>query len=273
MTKTVQPALIVKGGPAVPPKHIKVGGHKIHFRIGQSLLWTVVVTSLTVAAVAAVYYLVTQLGIFFAKSTWDSLFPYSWWPSYRHGLRDIGEPVAAAMLVHSLIYAGWKKHPEAESGLRLGVHAVVSLVSAFVMIIAGTGLIDYVLPASARSSSSNTGIAGTLDLKSFAIAFAFSFIVVHFVRFAWAPVGNAISLAFTESAVRHARGKLPLWVRRPLAPPAMRERFVWEQETMTPAELAGGHDFATRLLMIAAFLYVPLAGDGEYVLHVVAKGH
>jgi hypothetical protein len=52
----------------------------------------------------------------------------------------------------------------------------------------------------------------------------------------------------------------------------MRERFVWTQENTTPERLESGHDIATRLVMFLAMLLIPLAGYGEYILHVIAKG-
>lgn len=257
---------------AVPPKHIFINGKRIKHRWFQNLLWTLVSTSLTVAAVAATYYITTQKGIFFPKSKWDSLLPYTWWTNYRHGLRDVGEPVIAAMLVHSFIVASWKKlSAKAASGWKLVMHVVIAIVSAFALIIFGTGIIDYVLPKSISTGSVNTGVAGTLNY-TFAIAFVFSFAVVHVIKFVWAPVGNAIASGLTELAVRRANGKLPLWVRLPLAPPSMRERFVWVQEHTAVADMQAGV-LLRWLLAFGALVYAALVIYGEIVLHVIAKGH
>jgi hypothetical protein len=273
MSKTVQPALVVKGTPVKPPKHILVNGHKIRFRFIKSVVSSVVLTALTVAAAAAVYYVTTQKGIFFSKLTWDNLLHYTWWPNYRHGLRDDGEPVAAAMLVHSFIYAGWKKHyGEHLPGLRLAGHVIVSLVSAFLLIILGVYVTHYVPGVSHyASSSTNTGIAGSLNLVSFALAFVISFIIVHFVRFAWGPVGNTIAGAITETAVRRAKGGTPFWVRHELAPPTMLERFAWTQQNTPVADMQTGR-VVRWLVALGALVYFVLAVYGEYILHVIAKG-
>jgi hypothetical protein len=222
--------MVVKGGPAVPPKHIEVNGHKIRLRFVQSLLWGLIVTSLAVAAVAALYYLITQESYFghSLRASWNGLFPYSWWPDYRHGLRNFGEPVLAAMAVHSLIVGSWKKHARQRlTGLMLAFRVVLALAAAFAVIIAGVYLINYGLPAAwhwlfghghVTASVSNSTLANVFSGINWQ-AFLFSFIAVHLIRTLWVPVGNTISLVFTESAVRRAAGTLPVWVRHPLAPP------------------------------------------------------
>lgn len=254
-----------------PPKHILVNGKKIRHRFIQSLLWTVIVTQLCVAAWAALYYLGTQKGIFFAKSSWDGLFSYSWWPNYRHGLRDVGEPVLAAMSVHSLIVSSWKKHQDKVlTGLELVFRVVMAAVTAFGIIILGTYVIDYVVPQN-LTQTVNSGVAGNVLSGFNWEAFVFSFIAVHLIRSLWAPVGNMISLTFTESAVARAKGRLPLWVKYPLSAPAMRERFVWVQQT-TP-DVKPGRDIATRVVMVLTVVMFLLAVYGEYVLHVIARAH
>jgi hypothetical protein len=264
------------------PKHILVGGHKIRLRLPQSAGWAYVATTLAVAAVAAGYYLITQKGYFFPKSSWDNLFTQGWWTNYRHGIRDVGEGVLAALAVHTFITNSWKKHPDDRlSGLTLALRALLCLVLAFAAIILGVWLLDYFGPWAWHHlsflkhhsvHSSPTAWVGSatsgVKLGSFLLGFA----VTHLARRLWQPVGNTISLALLEGSVYRAqrRGRNPLWVDHPLAPPAMRERFAWIQQTTAQFRPKG--DLATKILAWLTVACLPLAGYGIYILHWVAKG-
>lgn len=275
--KRVQPALVVQGGPRVPPKHIKVSGHKIHLRLVQQVVWGFVLSSLAVAVVASAYYLITQKGFFFPKSSWDNLFTQDWWTVYRHGIRNVGEGVLAAMAVHTFV-ASWKKHPDERlSGIALAVRSVATLIGAFALIIIGIWLLNYGGPYvwhhffhHQKLTASAPGWVGAVTSSVSLGSFVLGFAVTHAARTLWRPVGSTINLALIEGAVYRAHGRTPAWVRLPLAPPAVRERFSWVQETEPDLKPSG--DLVTRILTVLVLLCVPLAIYGEYILHVIAKG-
>lgn len=267
------------------PKHIKVAGHKIRFRLPQSVLWGIGLSLAAVGVMAGGYYLLLQtryvIGghqILYLKPWWDGLFKQDWWTNYRHGVRNVGEGVLAAIAVHTFI-SPWRKHPDERlSGVALAVRGVVCLVLALALIIVGVWIVDYAGPwawhallghrhvtAGHGPSWIGTVLSG-INWQSFVLGF----VVTHAARFIWRPVGNTISLSLLEGSVYRAQGRTPLWVRLPLAPPAVRERFTWIQQNTTSPK--PHRDIATRVLLWIVVLCLPLAGYGEYVLHVIAKG-
>lgn len=274
------------------PKHIEIAGHKIRFRLPQSIAWGYVATTLAVAVVAALYYLVlehrwTVAGhqVMYLKPWWDGLFTQDWWTNYRHGIRDVGEGVLAAMAVRTFITNSWKKDPDRRlSGVALGFRVILVLVASLAAIIFGVWVLNYSGPwlwhhiTFLKHHSvvpHPTAWVGTATSGVKVGSFVLGFAVTHLVtRKLWEPVGNTISLSLLEGAVSRARQRqvTPSWVALPLAPPAVRERFAYINQT-TPEQLKPSGDVVTKILTWVTLLCVPLAGYGLYVLHWIAKGH
>jgi hypothetical protein len=82
-------------------------------------------------------------------------------------------------------------------------------------------------------------------------------IVVHRL---YRPIGNTVQLYFIEVVVSRARstGKFQLWMRRPLTPPVIRERFSWMMDNDVQAEPHGWwiHIFAPVMSVILLLLAV-----------------
>jgi len=264
-----------------PPKHILLpSGHKIRFRFIQQVLWTAIAVSLGTACVAGLYYLLFEVryGPVYLKPGWDGLFSQSWWTIYRHGLRDVGEGVLANLAVRSLI-TKWQKHADQRlAGGKLAVKAAQVLVASFVLILLGVWLVNYALPflwhhahfslitSPLNATGATSNVVSGFNWQDFTIGF----VITHIIRTMWKPVGNTINAALIDGSVYRAHGRTPLWVRLPIAPPTMRERFAWTQRTHP--DVAPQGDLAVRILMVCGVLALLVAGYGEYVLHVIAKG-
>jgi len=251
---------------------ILVDGHKIHFRHVQQLLWAAILTTLGTGAVAAVYYIVTQTDVnvaghhlWYLKPGWDHLVSRSWWPVARHQIRDIGEGVIAAFAVHTFLVSGWRKHADERlAGTALARRVTLVAVCTLVLMAGGIALTTFVLPSRWLVTT-----GGQFDW----VTLALGFVIVHIVRVLWRPVGNTINADFTEGAVYRAekRDRDPLWVRLPLMPPSVRERFAWTRQEHGK-ECKPHFDVITKVLMLAVVVAFCLSVYGEYILHVVAKG-
>jgi hypothetical protein len=245
----------------VMPKHIEVNGHPIRLRKPQMILWSVIVGACGAALVAGAYYLGLQapwhldigsLHLHDLKSWWDSgmgLFHSASWVLYRHGERDLGEPAVATMAVMTLL-AGPKYWGTRVPAWRLLLTPVLIIVLAAALIAGGIWLINFGLPALARHN--------TYSWENLVLGFGIGR-VLHRL---WAPVGATIQGFQLDKAVAraHASGKTPLWVREPLMPPVIRERFTWMRQfsaaVIRLAETSRWFRVVMAVLMVVAFVLI-----------------
>lgn len=214
---------------AKPSKHFQLAnGKRIHFRRTQMFGWKGVAAFLGAGFIAGLYFTVLQMhwhldigGLhwqgFSLKHWWDNLFHAAWWPVYRHSaFRDIPEPAYATMGVLTLIVKPkyWDKHV---STLRLVTAPLVVILTTFTLGIGGTYLLHYGLPEHIRTLLAHGQIGNIL----------LGVLIGRVLHAFWAPVGAEYQRRLlSRSVVRSAyRSSLPLWVRLPLAPPTLRERF------------------------------------------------
>lgn len=203
------------------------GGH-VHFRRTQMLLWSVVAAVLGAGFIAGLYYLVLEMhwyvhigalhwNGFTLKNWWDNLSSSPNWATYRHtAFRDIPESAFATMGVLTLLVK--PKWWETKVGtLRLATAPVVLILSTFAMGLAGTWLLHFGLPEGARTFLAH-GQAGNLIL---------GFLIGRILHRFWAPVGATIQSKLLGRTVTasYRRKSIPVWVRYPLTPPVVRERF------------------------------------------------
>lgn len=269
------------------PKHIEVNGHKIRLRFAQQIAWSVIFGTLALAAVAAVYYLLFETRyviaghqVVYLKPWWDSLgdrFVGSvHWVIYRHGLRDILEGVFGKFLVQSLV-AKWSKHPDQRlSWHQMLARGITLVILAVILSLAGVWLLSYGFPhiwhhAFGHHHVSVTDSTGFLSEYDWPYLIT-GFIVGHILRAQWRPIGSTISLNFIEKAVTRSRetGRVPLWVKLPLMPPTVRERFSWIMDEKLDCRDHG--PWPGRFAYAAVAVFIALAGYGEYILQWVAKG-
>jgi hypothetical protein len=95
-------------------------------------------------------------------------------------------------------------------------HAIAVIALAIGMIVAGTWLILSWTPPEWMVRTQFQQVLLGLAIGQ----------VLHRL---WAPAGATLQGAFLDWQVDRTAvtGRVPLWVRKPLAPPQLRERFVW----------------------------------------------
>lgn len=270
-------------------KHINVNGHPIRFRFAQQIAWSYIVTTIAVAAVAAVYYLLFEVRwpgyghhtVLYLKPGWDGLINRPWWPTVRHAYRDIGEGIVAAWFVKTLI-TNWRKHPDQRLTIpKMIIQFVLVLVCAFWLITAGIYLLDFAGPNAWHAFFHHHHLHATVNLPGWLATWLAQYnwpalitgaIAGQVLHRLWRPIGSTINLILLERAVVKAeriRRAQPIWVRLPLMPPNVRERFAWtfrnDLSVRDPGKWPGR--VATGIV-VAVF---GLAVYGEYVLQVVAK--
>lgn len=194
-------------------------GKHVHFRRTQMLLWTAIAAVLGAAFIAGLYFGILEANwhVFDLKPGWDGLFKQAWWPTYRHSaFRDIPEPAFAVMGILTLL-AKQKYWDKQVSTLRLVVSPFILILATIALGIGGTWLLHYGLPLHVRNVLANHS-AGNLIL---------GFAIGRIMHVFWAPVGATIQGHLLQASVSRAatRQQLPVWVRLPIAPPTLRERF------------------------------------------------
>lgn len=196
-------------------------GKPIKFRPEQVIVYSIILGFLFAGFAAGLYFGITQVNwhIFWLKPDWDGLFHYSWWTVIRHtAFRDIPEPAFATLGVYTILAKPkyWAKHV---ATWRLAATPVLIIILIFALGIAGTYLL-YLAPwAHGRFESIVTWHSvGNLVL---------GFIIGHFMRYLWQPVGATIQGRILEGRADKAANlhHVPFWVRFPISPPPIRERF------------------------------------------------
>jgi hypothetical protein len=258
--------------------HRKVRKHKygplpdgkfIHLRREQMLLWGVIAAVIGAGFIAGLYFGILQVnwGIFWLKPWWDGLFREAWWPVYRHtAFRDIPEPAVATMGVMTLL-AKPKYWAKKVGAVRLFLTPLLVIVLTFALGIGGTWVLNYAFghPVLQWHAAGNL-ILGVL--------------VGHVMHAVWAPVGATIQGSLMEGSADKAAAKhrVPLWVRLPLSPPVIRERFAvmygkalgvtgnfYEENTVLRRWLIGLMVFVFVVVTVIGLLGHYWAGTGHVI--------
>jgi len=260
------------------PRHIKVNGHRIHLRLVQQLIWSFAAATAGAYIISAVYYLLTQVHwtsgghtILFLKPQWDGLFKTSWWQTARHDIRDVYEGALATLLVKSLM-ANWKKaHGERVGAFRLAIAPLLIIIAALPVVVAGIWVINFGGPWLWHHTLHHRVLHLTVAMPAWLSTFLSTWnwqplligiiagLVVHRL---FRPAGNTIQLFFIELAVTRTRatGIIPAWVRYPLTPPVIRERFTWMIDNNVPIEKHGAWVKVIAPVMTAILIVLALYG-------------
>ena len=224
------------------------------------------------------YYLITQVHwtsgghtVLYLKPGWDGLFKTAWWPVARHDLRDVYEGVLATLLVKSLM-ANWKRKNLDEVGaFRLITAPLLIIGAALPIVIVGIWLVNFAGPWVWHHTVGHKVVHLAVHLPSWLDTYLSTWnwqpliigviagLVVHRL---YRPIGNTVQLYFIERAVNRARatGSTPAWVRYPLTPPVVRERFAWMMENDIQVEKHGAWVKIVTPVMTAIFVLLALYG-------------
>lgn len=232
-------------------------------------VWSAVAAVLGAGFIAGIYFGVLQVhwyvhisswkwNGFYLKHWWDNLSSSPLWPIYRHSaFRDIPEPALATMAVLTLLAKPkwWEKNV---SNLRLIWSPVALVIMTFALGIAGTWVIVFFhLP--------NRYSVFTLIL---------GFLIGRVLHVFWAPVGATYQrMILTKQVGRsHARGgKVPRWVRYPLAPPVTRERFSVLYRDPTLARVESDSNYV--LIAVGVILFILITALGLLAHYYIGAGH
>jgi hypothetical protein len=277
-----------------PPKgeRIAVNGAPIRFRLFQLVAFSVIIGACGAAAVAGAYFSILQVDwhvhllalhfrLFYLKNWWDGGMGFihsANWELYRHGYRDLGEPIIAVIAVRTLLAKPrtWRYRV---GPVRLIVTPLILLAVAGALITGGIWLVDFALPnlwhrlfggymltAPGQAQIILAHSSWEILLLGFAIGF-----VIHAI---WAPAGATLQGEFVDRSVDRSRlagDTVPLWVRYPLAPVQLRERWAWMMD----------HDTETRergriprwLLITVTVIVMYLVVTGFIGHYWVGAGH
>lgn len=283
-------------------------GGRVRLRFAQSALWSAVAGFLGASFIAGLYFGLFQVNwyvhlggvrfeLFYLKHGWDNLFPYDWWALYRHAaFRDIPEPAFAAMAVKTLL-ASRRWWSVRVSNLRVVTSPFVVIGLTLALGVLGVWLIDFALPAAWAGVASAVGhpgfkvsarFLGTLSVPQLALGFIIGQVVHRY----WAPVGATLQGASLDRVVDRrqaiaARADVtperaveidnagwhitPAWVRLPLSPPVIRERFAEMWRGNASVEVRQGHGKVIALATALAVLVTLLGLAGHY--YVGSLGH
>lgn len=268
------------------PRHINVNGHQIRLRVVQQLIWSFAAATAGAYIISALYYLITQVHwtsggqtVLYLKPSWDGLIKTGWWPAARHDVRDVYEGVLATLFVKSLM-ANWKKTHARAGAFRLITAPVVIIIAALPIVVVGIWLVNFAGPWVWHHTLHHKVLHLAVHLPAWLDTYLSTWnwqpeligviagLVVHRL---YRPVGNTVQLFFIERAVTRARktGNIPVWVRYPLTPPVVRERFSWIMENDIPVEKRG--IWITILTPLMTLIFVLLAIYGGFIRLWFAK--
>lgn len=277
---------VTAAAPAIP-RHIKVNGHRIRLRLVQQLIWSFVAATAGAYVISALYYLIIEVHwtsggqtILHLKPQWDGLFKTAWWPVARHDIRDVYEGALATLFVKSLM-ANWKKaHGERVGAIRLITAPLLIVVAALPILVVGIWVVNFVGPSLWHKLFHHHVLHLSVSLPSWLATYLSTWnwqpvligivagLVVHRL---YQPIGNTVQLFFISHAVNRARatGRIPIWVRRPITPPVIRERFAWMMDNDVPAEKHGA--WVAVIAPVMTVILVLLALYGGFVRLWIAK--
>lgn len=285
-----------------------LNGKRVRFRFGQSAIWGIAFGLMGAALIAGFYDGLWEINwyvhigpvhfeIFYLKNWWDHLIRYPWWTLYRHGaFRDLAEPAIATVGVKTMM-AGRKYWDTRIGGWEVAGRGLAVLGLTFALGVVGIWLIDFSLPwawAHVASAVHHPGFKlsahflGKLSVPQLLLGLAVIGPVVHRV---WAPAGATLQGALMDWAVDRkqaivaATGEtperaveidqagwhiIPAWVRKPLSPPVIRERFAEMWRGNKSVQTRKGHRAVIMTLAFFLFLVMCLGMAGA---HWAALGH
>jgi hypothetical protein len=224
-----------------PPKNIQVGGRDIHFAFLQNKAWLIIGGFMGVLAVSGVYYAFTQVHWYwwpghsmfpYLKPKWDHLISKPFWTSglWRHGVRDDAEGAVALLIGIKALAGSWRKYwNERISDLELVLRAIASLILAVGLIIVSLWVATFGVAMIEHRSFHVHYVTPPAKITQYiyiAIGLVVGLIVTKLV---WRRAGTAIQRYLAEQSVAWWKrlNFMPIWIRLPLTPPALRQLVSW----------------------------------------------
>ena len=226
-------------------ERIKVNGKPVRMRLLQMLAWGVILALCGAALVAGLYFNILEVSwhihigrwnvqLFYLKHWWDGGMGFihsASWVLYRHGIRDILEPALATMAVKTILAKSkWWNVRVSPVRIALTVPALTAL--ALAMAAGGIWLADFGLPAAWHAFFGTRVVTVPAWLANLSPEVILPGLVIGLILHRlWAPCGATLQGDFMDRAVERARRSgtdhVPPWVRFPVAPVQLRERFSW----------------------------------------------
>lgn len=238
-----------------------LSGKPVRFRTVQSAIWSVVAGLVGAAFTSGLYDAIFQIHwyihiysvhveLFYLKRWWDDGMGFIHsrsWPLYRHtAFRDLPAPAFATMAVQTML-AKRKWWGVRVSALRVATAPLGVIALTFGLGVLGVWLLDFGGPAAWHYFFPGTVLPGTKWLGDVSAGeLILGYIIGRILHRYWAPVGATLQGYQLDRSVDRWQGKilkagitvdqavrlnnaglriLPVWERRPIAPPVIRERF------------------------------------------------
>jgi hypothetical protein len=282
---------------AEPTGRIPVNGEPIKARGFQLVVWTAIGIVLGPALIAGIYYAWWEMHWFIhigplfwkgwsLKAWWDA---GTWWPRwlghwvlYRHlAFRDLLEPAAATMYIKTFLASSktWKLRASVP---RLVLTPPALLVAAILLGCVGVWVLDLGGPNAWHALFGHyvlTGgvitVLGKVSAGPLLWGVGMGFILHRF----WAPVGSTIQGFYVDrgvdrvqsSVAAHTKVTFPVWVRYPVAPVQIRERFGWLWSRNAVIKKVGAT--SKWLIWTITIAVVLLTILGLLARYYFAKGH
>lgn len=260
---------------------IAVNGHPIRHRFPQVILWGVVAAACGAAFVAGLYFNVLEVNwhVFYLKDWWDGTAPYHGgmgnlitspnWSLYRHGIRDLGEPALATIAVKTLLAkkSTWDKRV---GPVNLTVRLVLLLAVTIALAVGGIWVINFGLP--------KIYTVPAWVVKASLEQLVLGIVIGQIVHRIWAPAGATIQGWFIDHSVERAvaTGHIPLWVKLPVAPVQIRERFevVREEEAGKEESARVKSGVVMKIILpVVALVVLYLIVTGFIAHYYIGTGH
>lgn len=208
---------------------------KIRFALPQTVVWSIIAALIGSGFVAGLYFSIFEVNwhigsfeLFNLKPWWDG--GMGWvhsasWDLYRHGLRDLLEPAFATMGVKTVLAKKkyWSHHCPT---WRLALTPPLIIALGIGLATGGVWLLDFGLPDAWHKAALGTVTAPAWISHSSWQVIVLGIVIGLILHPLWGPVGASLQGRMVKRSVERKAPHEPLWVKLPLAPPTMRERWV-----------------------------------------------
>lgn len=288
------------------PEHKLLTGQNVRFRFAQMTVWGIAAGFVGACVIAGIYFGLFEVywhmpdgwfgvhGGGTLKGWWDGLFPGSVWPAFRHAaFRDIPEPVFALMAVQTLLAKPPKAGTQSASTRRIIISPPVIVLATFALGALSVWLVDFAFPDvwhwfAVWRHHPHWKLEHSAWLGRWSLGVLVpGFVINRIMRAYWAPVGatlqgflldisidrkqaiaNACGVAPMTAVEYDLKGWhiIPFFVRLPLSPPVIRERFAAQWRENREVSVHNLHGRVIAVLVAVAFILFVIGFIGHYLI-------